>query len=492
VEQGALKYHQFRTRQEGLLRDFKRDRPDLAAEADKMYAGALGFDVRGAAMDYYNFLLDKTESKVAMAAKQAKAAGDAFKDQLSTAKELIKLQPSDLQNPLSEQVIQIENNVARGLIQPSAGAEILDGIINTYGTTSSRVITSANLQITNTFTKVLNESTALITASQNGQLRVGPDGKLDSAAIDNVTKMEQSVFGIYDYAARIESTSPDNKGMADSARKKADYLLEQLKEVKKAGTMEALLSVAKNQAEFAMLNLDITQETSLRDISKLVANTEPERVAWVKSVAPAIAAGDEIAKQMTPESGGAPWTVRFPSGVADKLSGNTVHKLFNYLQSVDQAETGKVVPILTSSLVSYGAQRVDGSGRVVVRSPDQLFSSAGSLYAFSSEGFADSKVAASIKGLPKQERIKIAYGIAMNLDRYNEYVVAAANKNNAEIPNRPIKSSQVLAELEDGNIPVNSAYEVAIKSVDRAALKPFNLYEDDAIRTWNFIRTLVQ
>lgn len=492
VEQGALKYHQFRTRQEGLLRDFKRDRPDLAAEADKMYAGALGFDVRGAAMDYYNFLLDKTESKVAMAAKQAKAAGDAFKDQISTVKELVKLQPFDLQNPLQEQVIQIESNVARGLIPVTAGAEMLNGIISTYATTSSTAVVNARKQIDSTFTEVLNQSASLLNAANAGQLRVGPDGKLDSEAIANVTKMKQSIFGIYDNAGRIESTSPQAKGYAEAAKKKADYLIEQIEEVEKKGTIEALLAMAKNEQEYALLNLDATQEATARDVAKLLFNTEPERAAWVKSIAPAITAGDAIAKQMTPASGGTPWTARYPSGIADKLSGVVVNKLFNHLSGTDSAEIGKVVPILTSSLVSYGAQRVDGNGRVVARSPDQLFGSSGSLYAFTSPAFAKEDIAKSILKLPKQERIKVAYGIAMNLDRYNEYVVAAANKNDSQIANRPIRISQVLADVESGKLPVNSAYEVAIPSVDKAALKPFNLYEDEAIRTWNFVRMLVQ
>ena len=247
---------------------------------------------------------------------------------------------------------------------------------------------------------------------------------------------------------------------------------------------------AKSISELSALQLNITDESMLLDLAKLFYNKQEDRDAWVKSVAPSVIVGKSLQQQMM--GGATPWTVKFPLGVTDKLSGTVVNKLFNHLGVTAAGDYGKVVPVLTDSLYSYGAQRVDGSNRVVARSPEEIFSSSGSLYAFTSPAFADSEQAKAMLSLSKQERIEIAYGIAMNLDRYNEYVVAAANKNDSQIANRPIRISQVLADVESGKLPVNSAYEVAIPSVDKAALKPFNLYEDGAIRTWNFVRRLVQ
>lgn len=487
VEQGALKYHQFRTRQEGMLRDFKRDRPDLAAEADKMYAGTLGFDVRGAAMDYYNFLLDKSESKVAMAAKQAQAAGDAFKDSTAIAKQLIDMQPSDIQTPLREQFIRIQNNVNNGTMSPSAGAEAMNSLTEQFRTTASMVVADANIKVSNTFTSVQNQANNILAASKAGQIRVGPDGKLDSVALENIGKLEAEVMQIEDLASRIEATSPE---IAKAYRSKAEFLMERLQEAKTAGTAESLLKNAKSISELSALQLNATDEAMLLDMSKLFYNTSEERTAWVKSVAPSVIAGKDIQRQMM--NGATPWTAKFPVGVNDKISGSAVNKLFNQLAVTATSESGKVVPVLTDSLYSYGAQRVDGSNRVVARSPEEIFSSSGSLYVFTSPAFADSKAAKAMLALSKQERIEIAYGIAMNLDRYNEYVIAAAGKDNPQLANKAVRASQLLDMIESGKVPANTGYAVAHSSVDKGALKQFNTYETEAANTWRFVRSLIQ
>jgi hypothetical protein len=84
VEQGTMKVYEFRRRQEKLLRDFKQQRPDLAQEADRLWADTLGFDVRGAAMDYYNYNLKLTENIAnnidAQKAAKAKADSDLLDD----------------------------------------------------------------------------------------------------------------------------------------------------------------------------------------------------------------------------------------------------------------------------------------------------------------------------------------------------------------------------------------------------------------------------
>jgi hypothetical protein len=488
VEQGALKYHQFRTRQEGLLRDFKRDRPDLAAEADKMYAGALGFDVRGAAMDYYNFLLDKTESKVAMATKQAQAAGDAFKESIAITKQLIDIQPSDIQTPLREQFIRIQNNVNSGAWTASAGSEAMNALTIQFRNTASMVVADANMKLDSTFTSVQTQANDIVKAAASGQLRVGPDGKLDSLAMENIGKMEAQIMQIEDLASRIETTSPE---LAKAYRSRGAFLLERVKDARASGTAEALLKNAKYISELSALQLNVTDEAMLLDMSKLFFDKEEERLAWVKSVAPSVIAGKDIQRQMM--NGATPWTAKFPLGVNDKLSGSVVNKLFNQLGVTATSESGKVVPVLTDSLYSYGAQRVDGNNRTVARSPEEIFSSSGSLYVFTSPAFTDSKAAKAMLALSKQERIEIAYGIAMNLDRYNEYVVAAASKDNPEFSNRAVRISQMLDKLESGKIPSNTRYYVADETVvGKEALKPFNLYEAEATRTWNFIRSLVQ
>ena len=487
VEQGALKYHQFRTRQEGLLRDFKRDRPDLAAEADKMYAGALGFDVRGAAMDYYNFLLDKSESKVALANAQAKSAQDSYKDTVGLTKQLIEMQPTDIQTPLMEQFIRIQSNVAQGTMSVTAGQEAMNSITETYRTTASLTIADANLKVSNTFTSVQNQANSIVSAASSGQIRVGPDGKLDSAALENLNKLEAEIFAIEDYAARVEATSP---AMADAYRSKAKYLMERVQEARTAGTAEALVKNAKSISELSALQLNITDESMLLDLSKLFYNKQEDRDAWVKSVAPSVIVGKSLQQQMM--GGATPWTVKFPLGVTDKLSGTVVNKLFNQLGVTAAGESGKVVPVLTDSLYSYGAQRVDGSNRVVARSPEEIFSSSGSLYAFTSPAFADSKQAKAMLSLSKQERTEIAYGIAMNLDRYNEYVVSASSRNNPEIAGKPVKMSQMLDMIETGKAPANVGYQVAHSSVDKNLLASFDSYGSEAARTWDFVKRLVQ
>jgi hypothetical protein len=487
VEQGALKYHQFRTRQEGLLRDFKRDRPDLAAEADKMYAGALGFDVRGAAMDYYNFLLEKSESKVALANAQAKSAQDSYKDTVGITKQLIEMQPSDMKVPLMEQFIRIQSNVAQGVMSVTAGQEAMNEITKTYRNTASLVVADANLKVSNTFTSVQNQANSILSASASGQMRVGPDGKLDNMALENLGKLEAEIFSIEDLAARVEATSP---ATADAYRSKAKYLLDRVQEARNAGTAEVLLKNAKSISELSALQMNITDEAMLLDMSKIFYNKQEDRDAWVKSVAPSVIAGKSLQQQMM--SGATPWTVKFPMGVTDKLSGTVVNKLFNQLSVAPAGESGKVVPVLTDSLYSYGAQRVDGSNRVIARSPEEIFSSSGSLYAFTSEQFAESKQAKALLSLSKQERTEIAYGIAMNLDRYNEYVIAAASRENPNISRAAVRTSQLLDMIETGRVPANAKYQVAHSSVDKNLIAPFDSYGNEAARTWDFVKRLVQ
>jgi hypothetical protein len=306
-------------------------------------------------------------------------------------------------------------------------------------------------------------------------------------ALENLGKLEAEIFSIEDLAVRVAPTSSE---LADAYRSKAKWMLDKVQEARKAGTAEVLLKNAKSISELSALRMDVTTEGMLLDMSKLFYNKQEDRDAWVKSVAPSVIAGKYVQQQI--DGGASPWTVKFPAGVTDKLSGTVVNKLFNQLSNTATEDVGKVVPVLTDSLYSYGAQRVDGSNRVVARSPEEIFSSSGSLYAFTSQQFAESKQAKALLSLSKQERTEIAYGIAMNLDRYNEYVIAAASRENPNISRTAVRASQLLDMTETGRVPANAKYQVAHSSVDEKLLAPFDSYGSEAARTWDFVKRLVQ
>jgi hypothetical protein len=81
----------------------------------------------------------------------------------------------------------------------------------------------------------------------------------------------------------------------------------------------------------------------------------------------------------------------------------------------------------------------------------------------------------------------------MQLDRYNESVAASASSANQDIPNKPIKASQLLDKIMGGEVQQWGAYKpMASDMYKTGKADQYDVYKENAVRTWNFIQELAK
>jgi hypothetical protein len=129
--------------------------------------------------------------------------------------------------------------------------------------------------------------------------------------------------------------------------------------------------------------------------------------------------------------------------------------------------------------------------------PNEIFGSGGSLSAIGDKSFMEGPAAKRMLALPELERAQIAYGLAMNLDRYNESVAASAAASDPSLPNIPVRASQLLDLVLDKKLPVTAKYDVVHSSMRKTeagatTVDQRNSYSEQANNTWRFILELTK
>jgi hypothetical protein len=483
VEQGVMKKHTFSRRMEAMLRDAKRERPDLAQELDKMYAEKLGFDVRGAAMDYYNYTLQQyADLQKTEAAKQG-ASQQAVNAKASVVKEMVKGLP---EADRVEAERELRN--AEMLYLNTGDAGSYDQVLNRFhqglGNVESETRARAMVDANNLLTEITTNAVKLNQALQ-GKTGLDLNGELSEEQRSSISTL------IVRVDANISALAGVGGKEAEARIKLLTAEREELVKAQQTNTLGAVIDYGKRTAEYAEMNLDPNQRARILDAAKVMNVPEPERGKFLRDIAPAIKAGEAMNQKFV-RGEATPWTVTYPTGMSDQISGAFVKKTLDRLGTVDkQDEIANVLPVAVESLYAYGAQRVDQQGRVKVRLPNEIFGSGGSLSVVGTESFAESPAAKRLKALPEFERRQLAYALAMQLDRYNESIAASVSSANTDVPNLPVRSTQVLDKMLGGEVAMTVGYQPVHSTMYKTGkVEELDVYKDSALRTWNFIKDL--
>ena len=490
LEQGVMKRHTFNREMERLLRTAKRDRPDLAPELDKLYADTLGWDVRGAEMDYYNYTLNKYQQLSEAEAAKSKTAKDIMEDKIKITDEMIKGLPEDLRPQ-----VEADWRASRLAYANTGNVGMMDKTIvrlnSILGDTEARTKTSAIVESDKLMTEITQGSVKLVQAVQGNPNFLTPDGKLTDdvkqGLVTNITKIDAAIgklsaVGGMDAEARIRILTTER---------------ERLNNVLQSNTQQAFIQAATDRATIAEMGIDTNTESRVLETLSLMNIPPAERPKEFKEMAPALQAGQSIAQSLF--NGQRADAVKVPAAVTNKVSSQFVGKMISRMGSTDTPERAiDLSKPLFTSLLAYGAKRVDGQGRVVVRSQQELFGSGGALSMVGAESFTESTAAKRMRALPPVERKALAMALAMNLDRYSEAVAASANAADARIANRPTSMVKALYMIDEGKLTTNVGYSAmpkdAYKGVEggESVIAGYNGYEENAKRAWKFILELSQ
>lgn len=489
VEQGVMKKHTFSRRMETMLRDAKRERPDLAQELDKMYADTLGFDVRGAAMDYYNYTLQQYAKLGEAEAGKKAATANAITARASIVKEMIKGLPES-DKVSAEKLMRDGEMLANKTGDMSSFGVIVDELYNKFGTVESEARATAVTNAKSFLTEITTNASALaksLTDGSNMNLAGELPPEVQSELSKQIVRIDANIASLANVGGKepealIKLLTEEREGLVNA---------------QKTNTLGAVIEHSKQVSERAQLMLDPNQEARLLDASRVMGVPDTERQKFVRDLAPAIKAGEQIGNQFLTRQT-KPWEAKYPAGVPDKIGGAVVKKVLDRLGSVDKPEqAAEVIPVAIDALYAYGAKRVDAQGRTQVRMPNEIFGSGGSLSAIGDKNFLGGDAAKRMLALPELERAQIAFGLAMNLDRYNESVAASAAASDPSLPNIPVRASQLLDLVLDGKLPATSKYDVVHSSMRKteagnATVEQRNGYSEQASNTWRFIMELTK
>lgn len=461
VEQGTMKVYEFRRRQEKLLRDFKQQRPDLAQEADRLWADTLGFDVRGAAMDYYNYNLKLTENiannidaqKAAKAKADAGLIDDMFRNESVWTKDL---SPEDQERFRDE--IQLQKlNQADGL---PIDLTRLNKIVGQGQMNSAGIVEEFKLGLVDPTSGKRGQSgkaaiEANIASYRDTALAISQDVMNGNWPTDKA-QADKRIFGIESAINSLDTQIAKYRGVnvlredMEAYDKQITGLREVITKLRQDSTPT---NVATQMDSARRILIDSASVDSIRLADETIKVLKATNIPFdeVKIREGILEAGGYFANQE--KNNFPPSKLYLPPSVANKIPA----ALFPTIAST--MLVGKIGPQQLTQLTASLAEAATAQGVPIKDNVDakerprdatQIMSRAGVVgYVVVNE----QKLAPVLAKLDRGVRHGLAVTLLMNLDRYNVARIQDAVANNPELPRNLAAGSYAQALISVSNDP---------------------------------------
>ncbi len=464
VEQGVMKVHQFKRRQEQLLRDAKVARPDLAQEFDRLYADTLGFDVRGAAMDYYNYNLKLTEN---LALSQEEKEKNALKQESDYIDDVMRNIDMYTKYMTPDQAMKFTTEIALARADLSDGRRPnIDSINRSIGVTSAEQAqadvsfrvgpispetgerqASGKALLDNQITGFLSSAEIIKQEILNGQWDSNP-----TAVSQRINNFEIAVNdferGLSKYT-EIPSLRDQIKPYQDQVKYLRENVIKPLREdsssAKILDRLNATSGILKNSASVtAYANVDTVvsfmKATGVQFDEAQTREGLLEVSGWLNT----------FTGQGLPYKD---WYV--PQNRVNKIPAAAFTAVATALTTgkLDNQQKAQILGSMSEIAQAMGTPiKTAADGKEIPRDPNQMMGTQG-VIGFTLANKDSMKTA--IKGMNPADRHAFALSLLSNLDRYNAARIKSALDANGELPRGMSAGSYASAFLTYGASDIN-------------------------------------